>query len=139
MVMTETTDPVATRSGRRLHRVSVKFGGLGRPLAGTRWLRLYAVLRHVGRRSGRTYEIPIVAFPTIDGFLIPLPFGESTQWLKNLEAAETAGLRRAGHDFAIERPSVVPLDTLTTELPRPIRFVARRVGIDQFVRVHRAT
>jgi deazaflavin-dependent oxidoreductase (nitroreductase family) len=115
--------------------VSVRTARLGRRLAGTRWFRLWAVLRHVGRRSGRAYEIPIVAFPTADGFLIPLPFGDATQWLKNLQAADTAGLRRAGRDFVIERPEVVRLDDIGQGLPRPIRFAAGTLGIDDFVHV----
>jgi deazaflavin-dependent oxidoreductase (nitroreductase family) len=135
--MTDTIEPVPAAPGGLLHRISVKFGGLGRPLAGTRWLRLYAILRHVGRRSGRPYEIPIVAFPTDDGFLIPLPFGDATQWLKNLQAADTAGLRRAGRDFAIDQPDVVSLDQVAGDLPTPIAFVAGRLGIRGFVRVRR--
>jgi len=122
----------------RIRGLAVRTTGLARPLAGTRWFRLWAVLRHVGRRSGRTYEIPIVAFPTADGFLIPLPFGDSTQWLKNLHTVGSGGLRRAGRDFSIERPEVVDLGSISPELPRPIRFAADRLGIQQFVCVRRS-
>ena len=36
-----------------MHRLTVKLGGFGRPLAGKRLLPLYGLLRHVGRTSGR--------------------------------------------------------------------------------------
>ncbi len=38
------------------------------PLAGSR-VRFYAIVRHVGRRSGRSYSTPVVAQPTADGFV----------------------------------------------------------------------
>ena len=35
--------------------------------------RLYTVVKHVGRRSKRTYQTPVLGQPTMDGFVIPLP------------------------------------------------------------------
>ena len=119
-----------------MHRLTVKAGGIGRPLAGKRWLPLYGLLRHVGRTSGKAYEVPIVALPFAGGFMIPLPFGDKTQWLKNLQAADQAGLRHAGHDYVIDRPEVVDLKTAGPDLPRWVRVAAGWVGIHQFVRVH---
>jgi deazaflavin-dependent oxidoreductase (nitroreductase family) len=124
------------RGGSRLRRLTVRTAGLARPIAGTRWFRLWAVLHHVGRRSGRAFETPVVALPIAGGFLIPLPFGDETQWLKNLEAADRAGLRRGGHDYVIDRPEVVDLETAGADLPTPIRFASGRLGINHFVRVH---
>lgn len=123
------------RGDSLMHRLSVRFGGLSRRLAGNRWFPLWAVLRHVGRRSGTTYEIPVVALPFAGGFLIPLPFGDRTQWLKNLQAAAQAGLRYAGHDYVIDRPEVVALEAAGRDLPGWVRFASRRIGIDHFVRV----
>ena len=133
------TTPIDSRDDSRLHRLTIKLGGFGRPLAGKRWFRLYGLLRHVGRRSGKAYEIPIVALPFRGGFMIPLPFGESTQWLKNIEAADQAGLRHAGHDYVIDRPEVVDLATAKPHLPGWVGFVAGRVGIAQFVRVRQVS
>lgn len=143
--MTTTIDPVPApatsgelaRDGSRFRQLTVRTASLARPLAGTRWFHLWAVLRHVGRRTGRPYEIPIVALPIKGGFLIPLPFGDATQWLKNLQAVDRAGLRRAGRDYVIDRPEVVDLETAGAGLPTPIRFASRRFGIRRFVRVRR--
>jgi len=120
-----------------MHRLSVRTGGMSRGMAGTRWFSLWGLLRHVGRTSGKAYSIPIVALPTRDGFFIPLPFGEQTQWLKNLQAADRAGLRHAGREYAIERPEVLDLKTAGPDLPAWVRFASGRVGIERFVRVHR--
>ncbi len=118
-----------------LRRLAIRTAGLARPLAGTRWFRLWAVLHHVGRTSGRAFATPIVALPVHDGFLIPLPFGDQTQWLRNLQAADEAGLRHAGHDYVIDMPEPVELDAVAGELAAPIRFAAGHVGIHRFVRV----
>ena len=136
---TSSDDPTTTltRGDSLMHRLSVRAGGLSRGMAGNRWFPLWGVLRHVGRTSGRAYAIPIVALPTRGGFLIPLPFGDQTQWLKNLRAAERAGLRHAGREYVIERPEVIDLKTAGPDLPAWVRFASGRVGIDRFVRVHR--
>src|ERR1700737_3754833 len=41
-----------------------------------RRLRYYAIVHHVGRRSGRSYSTPVVAQPTAEGFVIMLPYGK---------------------------------------------------------------
>jgi deazaflavin-dependent oxidoreductase (nitroreductase family) len=130
-----TTDPA--RGDSLMHRLSVRTGGFSRRMAGTRWFPLWGVLRHVGRKSGTAYAIPIVALPTRDGFFIPLPFGDQTQWLKNLQAADRAGLRHGGREYVIERPEVLDLTMAGRDLPAWVRFASGRVGIDRFVRVHR--
>jgi hypothetical protein len=122
-----------------MHRLTIRTARLGRPLAGTRWFRLWAVLRHVGRRSGTAYETTIVAFPTAGGFLIPLPFGETTQWLKNLRSTDRAGLRYADREFVIDHPELVDLETAGPDLPGWVRFAAGRVGIRHFVRVRQVS
>ena len=37
-----------------------------------------SVVRHAGRRSGRTYETPVIAVQHDDSFLIALPYGQRT-------------------------------------------------------------
>jgi hypothetical protein len=123
--------------GGLMRGFTVRTAGLSRRMAGTRWFPLWGVLRQVGRKSGTAYAIPIVALPTRGGFFIPLPFGDQTQWLKNLQAADRAGLRHAGREYVIERPEVLDLKTAGPDLPAWVRFASGRVGIDRFVRVHR--
>src|SRR4029453_17401845 len=37
----------------------------------------YAVIRHVGRKSGRVYETPMQPVKTDDGFAVALPYGRN--------------------------------------------------------------
>jgi hypothetical protein len=129
----------AKRSKSMMHRLTITVGPIGRPLAGSRWFPLYAILRHTGRNSGEQYSIPIVAFPAVDGFVIPLPFGEETQWLRNLFAAD-GGIRWRAREYSIGRPQLIDLDdaAVVDAVPRLLRAAARRLGIVRWVRVRRS-
>jgi deazaflavin-dependent oxidoreductase (nitroreductase family) len=118
-----------------LRRIARRLGPLALPLAGTRWLPLYAVLEHTGRTTGRFYRTPVVGLAIQDGFLIPLPFGSETQWARNLFAAGDGSLRKAGLDHPIGHPLVVERATVERELPALVRQLSRLFGLRQFVRV----
>ena len=120
-----------------MHRLSIRFGSMSRPLAGTRWFGFWAVIGHQGRTSGTPYETPIVALRRKGAYLIPMPFGESTQWAKNVLAADGGRIRQAGRTVAIDRPEVIPLEAADADLPMVIRFLSRRFGIRQYMRVRR--
>ena len=120
---------------RRLVRA---VGPIAKPLAGTRIFRLWSILRHTGRTSGKAYATPIVALHTPDGFIIPLPFGDSTQWPKNLIAAGGGSIRFAGHDYEVADPRTLGMAEASGYLPRWVRFMSDHVvGIHQFVLVRR--
>jgi len=46
----------------------------------------YALVMHVGRRSGRKYATPVVAAIKDEFVFIPLPYGANTDWLLNVQA-----------------------------------------------------
>ena len=73
-----------------------------------------SVVRHVGRRSGRTYATPVVAVQHDDSFLIALPYGERTDWLKNVLDKGEATLVAKGRTYEVDRPEVIPMAEATT-------------------------
>src|SRR5262245_13953791 len=75
---------------RRVNRVSTN------PLLGTTaWLvPPLAVVYHVGRRSGRLYRTPVVAFQSAAGFVIPMTYGRDVDWARNMVAARGCELER---------------------------------------------
>jgi deazaflavin-dependent oxidoreductase (nitroreductase family) len=106
-------------------------------MAGSRWFPLWAILRHTGRTSGKAYSTPIVALRTRDGFIIPLPFGDATQWAKNLFAAGGGSIRSAGREHQIAEPRIVEGEVAAAHLPALVRFLAGRLGLRQYVLVRR--
>jgi len=111
------------------------FGPIAQRMAGSRWFPLWAILRHTGRTSGTAYSTPIVALHTADGFIIPLPFGDATQWAKNLFAAGRGSIRSAGQEHEIGDPRLVEGEEAAAHLPAVIRFVSGRLGLRHFVLV----
>lgn len=65
------------------------------------------VIYHVGRTSGRQFETPVTPIATEGGFLIALPYGRETQWLKNVLAAGRAALRFDGEMIRLANPRIV--------------------------------
>ena len=68
----------------------------------------FAIVQHVGRRSGKQYETPIIARRFEDGFAIELTYGYDVDWHKNVLAAGGCNLIWHGKTYAIDR--IEPLD-----------------------------
>jgi len=83
------------------------FNPLVLSLAGTRFLPLYGVIEHHGRRSGKAYRTPVVVRPTSDGFIVPMPWGESTDWYRNVRAAGECVIRWKGRDYPLVQPELI--------------------------------
>jgi hypothetical protein len=47
----------------------------------------FSLVRHVGRKSGRTFETPIIVAPVPEGFVCELTYGEDVDWYRNIAAA----------------------------------------------------
>jgi deazaflavin-dependent oxidoreductase (nitroreductase family) len=67
----------------------------------------WALVEHVGRRSGAVYRTPVLPVATGDFVYIPLPYGE-TQWARNVRAAGHCRLQRHGVVLELDEPAVVP-------------------------------
>lgn len=104
-------------------------------LAGRRHVRLFAVLQHRGRRSGRLYETPVVAQRTSDGFVVPMPFGEKTDWYRNLRSAGEGMIRWNGVVYHVVEPRMVDWTAARPYFHRLERLAVPVVGIKRFVRL----
>jgi hypothetical protein len=47
----------------------------------------FAVMRHVGRKTGRVYETPLILAAVGDGFVAELTYGTDVAWYRNVVAA----------------------------------------------------
>jgi deazaflavin-dependent oxidoreductase (nitroreductase family) len=73
------------------------------------WLPPFALVRHRGRRSGRTYDTPVFAFRRADELVIVLSYGARSDWVRNVLADGGAVVRRAGRSIRMVDPRVVPM------------------------------
>ena len=129
------TEPTPSRLREPLRRVIAMTNPILRPLAGTRWFHLWGVVHHEGRKSGRKYSTPVVVRRTADGFVIPMPFGDATNWASNVIAAGGATIRWAGADHRVTDPRVITADEAAPAFDRFQRSMFPRLGISRFLRV----
>src|SRR6266542_2523245 len=78
---------------------------LARLVAG--WLPPFAVVLHLGRRSGYEHRTPVWAFPKDDGFVVALTYGAESDWVLNVVKAGGCRLLRAGKLVRMVNPRVV--------------------------------
>lgn len=95
----------------------------------------FALLRHVGRRSGKTYETPIMVFRLEDGFVIVLTYGRQVDWLRNLQAADQGSLRWHKREYVFQKPVFIDAKTAELALPPLIKRVLRLRGVHEFVKL----
>jgi deazaflavin-dependent oxidoreductase (nitroreductase family) len=94
-----------------------------------------AVVRHVGRRSGRAYETPVIAARHDDSFLIALPYGDRTDWLKNVLATGSATIVANGRTYNVDRPEVVPMAEATAYFRPREQRMHRQFHVDTALQV----
>jgi deazaflavin-dependent oxidoreductase (nitroreductase family) len=70
------------------------------------WLPPWAMIIHKGRKSGREYSNPVLAFRSGNQLCIVLFYGEHAEWVRNVLAAGSAGVRRAGRLGQLSNPRV---------------------------------
>lgn len=94
---------------------------------------LFAVVYHVGRRSGRSYETTIMLVPVDSGFVISLTYGAKVDWYRNVMAAGRCRVLWHGKRYAIERIETMDVHTALPLFPQPERFALRLMGIRDFI------
>ena len=105
-------------------------------LAGTRLLPLYGVLQHRGRRSGKAFRTPVVVRRIEDGFIVPMPWGEGTDWYRNVRAAGECVIRWKGRDYPLAQPEVLDATAAQAAFSASQRAALVRFGINRVLRLH---
>jgi deazaflavin-dependent oxidoreductase (nitroreductase family) len=98
----------------------------------------YSIVRHRGRKSGRDLETPVGVAAVGDAFLIALPYGSQTNWVRNVLAAGSAGVVHDGRTYAVDRPEVVPMREVEGAFSATDRRSFRLFGVRECLRVHTA-
>ena len=88
-----------------------------------------AVIHHVGRTSGNPYATPITPARVDDGFVVALPYGSGTQWVRNVLAVGSAVLVLDGERHEVTSPEVVPI--ASTRLARDEAGTVKVFGVTE--------
>lgn len=69
----------------------------------------FALIRTTGRKSGRTYETPLVLARVPEGFVAELTYGPEVNWYRNVVAANRATVVWKGREFEVV--GIEPIET----------------------------
>ena len=107
-------------------------------IAGRWWMPVVGVLRHQGRSSGRMYATPLGMRPIGDAFVMPRTFSESAAWYRNVSVSGWCEVKYLGRTHRLVAPEVIDFAAAAPAFPRYERFQFRLLGINEFLRMHRA-
>jgi len=84
-----------------------------------------------------TYRTPVWVWPTDRGYLVALTYGEQTEWLKNVLAADGGRIEQRGQSVAVGNPRVVGPERALRLLPQMVRPVLRSLRIQHWLLLDR--
>jgi deazaflavin-dependent oxidoreductase (nitroreductase family) len=93
------------------------------------------IIRHTGRRSGKSYATPVVADRVTDGFIVPLPYGTGVDWLRNVLVAGAATLIVDDKTYDVAEPEIIDAAAALPQMSARRRRTFARFGIAKFVKL----
>ena len=98
---------------------------------------LWGVVHYRGRRTGRDLSTPVQVRATPDAFVIALPWGSGTQWVRNVQAAGGCTVTWRGTDHVVDSPRVIGRAEATAFRGWE-RLALRLLRTDEFLSLRRA-
>ena len=95
----------------------------------------FALVRHVGRRSGKPYETVIMVWRTAEGFVIALTYGPNVDWYRNLQASGGGTVFWHRRTYTVGKPEPIAANTALLAFPLLFRLILGRIGLQDFVSV----
>ena len=140
MVMNDMTGLHLGPRARAVIRLLARFlNPLTLLVAGRRWMPIVGVLHHRGRRSGRMYATPLGMRPHGETFVMPLTFGESAAWYRNLKAAGSGRVTYRARDYTLAEPEIIDYSAAAAAFPRYELLQFRLLGIDRYLRMRQVS
>jgi len=92
----------------------------------------FSIIQHVGRRSGKVYETPIIASPVENGFVIELTYGYDVDWHKNVLAAGGCTVIHHGKAYVIDGIEAMSTEAGRAAYPAGMQPLMRLLGLKHF-------
>ena len=96
------------------------------------WLPGFAIVTHVGRRSGRRYRTPVNVFRSDGRYVFALTYGRESDWVRNVLAAGTCEIETRRQTVALTNPEVFT-DPTRRYVPPPVRRALGALNVDDFL------
>jgi deazaflavin-dependent oxidoreductase (nitroreductase family) len=96
------------------------------------WMPGFAIVIHVGRRSGRIYETPVNVFRDGSRYVFALTYGAESDWVRNVLAAGGCQIKTRRKTVELRDPQRFE-DPSRRLVPRPARWILGLVKVDEFM------
>ena len=102
------------------------------------WLPGFAIVIHVGRRSGRRYRTPVNVFRSDGRYVFALTYGPETDWVRNVLAAGTCEVETRRQTVTLTNPELFT-DPTRRYVPRAVGRALGALHVDEFLAMDPAT
>ena len=92
----------------------------------------FGAIHHRGRKSGRVYRTPVKIFRSGPDYLVTLPYGPKSDWVRNVRAAGGCELVTRGRRIRLGQPRLV-VDDGTAPIPALARRILSRLDAKTFL------
>jgi deazaflavin-dependent oxidoreductase (nitroreductase family) len=101
------------------------------------WAPGFAVVHHVGRRSGRSYRTPVNVFRRDGRYVFALTYGKDSDWVRNVIAAGGCEIETRRRIVELRDPELFH-DEQRRAVPVPPRWILGLAGVDDFLSLSRS-
>jgi deazaflavin-dependent oxidoreductase (nitroreductase family) len=91
----------------------------------------FAIIHHVGRRSGKPYETVIWVWHMREGFVIALTYGSEVDWYRNMKANGGGSIFWHRRLYVVGKPEQVDADKALKAFPAFFRLIFRTFGKEE--------
>jgi deazaflavin-dependent oxidoreductase (nitroreductase family) len=98
----------------------------------------FAIVTHVGRRSGRVHRTPVNLFRDHDRYVIALTYGSDSHWVRNVLSAGSCEVETRRERIHLAEPRIAH-DPRRALVPIPVRLILRLVNVSDFMVLRRST
>jgi len=96
----------------------------------------FAIVIHIGRRSGRVHRTPVNVFRDGDRYVFALTCGRDSDWVRNVLAAGRCEIETRGKLVRLADPVLIA-DPTRRRVPRPARWILGAIDVDDFLALTR--
>jgi deazaflavin-dependent oxidoreductase (nitroreductase family) len=92
----------------------------------------FSLIRHVGRKSGRAYETPVILATAPEGFIAELTYGEDVNWYRNIVAAGGCVVVHHRVEYRVTRIEPCEPERGRAAYPAPFKQILKAAGRSDF-------
>jgi deazaflavin-dependent oxidoreductase (nitroreductase family) len=93
----------------------------------------FGAVHHRGRKSGRAYRTPVKVFRRGADYLITLPYGAGSDWVRNVIAAGGCELATRGRRVRLGAPTLCGEEQARAAIPAVLRRVLSWIRCTEFL------